>query len=44
MKELRVIVAGSRDFNNYQLLSDKIMDYLENIDDNHICVIIICDF
>ena len=36
MKELRVIVAGSRDFNNYQLLSDKIMDYLENIDDKNL--------
>ena len=32
MKELRIIVAGSRDFNNYQLLSDTLMKYLEDID------------
>lgn len=33
MKELRIIVAGSRDFNDYQLLSDKIMGYLTDIED-----------
>jgi hypothetical protein len=31
-KELRIIVAGSREFNNYQLLSDALMKYLEDID------------
>lgn len=31
-KELRIIVAGSREFNNYQLLSDTLMKYLEDID------------
>lgn len=36
MKELRVIVAGSRDFKDYQLLSDKIMGFLEDMDDTHI--------
>ena len=32
MKELRIIVAGSRDFNDYQLLSDTLMKYLEDMD------------
>lgn len=33
MKELRIIVAGSRDFKDYQLLSDTLMEYLEIMDD-----------
>lgn len=32
MKELRIIVAGGRDFKNYKLLSDTIMKYLGDID------------
>lgn len=36
MKELRIIVAGSRDFKDYQLLSDKIMEYLTDMDDTDI--------
>lgn len=33
MKELRIIVAGGRDFKDYKLLSDTIMQYLEDIED-----------
>lgn len=33
-KELRIIVAGSREFTDYQLLSDTLMKYLKNIDSN----------
>lgn len=33
VKELRIIVAGSRDFKNYRLLSDTIMEYLGSMDD-----------
>mgnify|MGYP001057317691 CR=1 FL=1 len=36
MKELRIIVAGSRDFKDYQLLSDKIMEYLTYMDETDI--------
>lgn len=32
MNELRIIVAGSRDFNDYQLLSDTLMQYLNSIE------------
>lgn len=40
VKEMRIIVAGGRDFNDYSLLSEKLMDYLEDMDnkdviDNH---------
>ena len=40
VKEMRIIVAGSRDFKDYSLLSEKLMDYLEDMDnkdviDNH---------
>lgn len=34
MNELRIIVAGSRDFNDYQLLSDTLMQYLNSIEYN----------
>lgn len=30
MQELKVIVAGGRDFNDYQQLSDVLFDYAEN--------------
>jgi len=33
LKELRIIVAGSRDFRDYQLLSDTIMEFLTDKDD-----------
>lgn len=33
---MRIIVAGSRDFKDYQLLSDKIMEYLTDMDDTEI--------
>lgn len=33
MKELRIIVAGGRDFSNYDLLSDTLSKYLENMND-----------
>ncbi len=33
VKELRIIVAGSRGFKNYRLLSDTIMEYLGSMDD-----------
>ncbi len=36
MRELRIIVAGSRDFRNYQLLADVIMDFLADKDDSDI--------
>lgn len=36
MKELRIIVAGGRDFKDYNLLSDTIMQYLEVMDDTGI--------
>ena len=29
IRELRIIVAGSRDFKDYPLLRDTLMDYLE---------------
>ena len=32
MKELRIIVAGGREFNDYKLLSDTLMKYLEEVD------------
>ena len=32
VKEMRIIVAGSRDFKDYSLLSEKLMDYLEDMD------------
>ena len=32
MAELRIIITGDMDFKNYQLLSDTIMDYLEDMD------------
>lgn len=40
VKEMRIIVAGGRGFNDYSLLSEKLMDYLEDMDnkdviDNH---------
>lgn len=33
MRELRIIVAGSRDFKDYDLLSDTLMKYLGDMDD-----------
>lgn len=36
LRELRIIVAGSRDFRNYQLLSDTIMEFLADKDDSDI--------
>lgn len=36
VKEMRIIVAGSRDFKDYDLLSEKLMDYLEYIDDKDV--------
>ena len=34
IRELRIIVAGSREFKNYDLLRDTLMDYLDFMDDN----------
>lgn len=36
MKELRIIIAGSRTFNDYKLLQDKIMELLTDMDDTDI--------
>ena len=36
MRELRIIVAGSRDFKDYDLLSDTLMKYLGDMDDTDI--------
>ena len=36
VRELRIIVAGSRGFYDYQLLSDTLMDYLAEMDDKDI--------
>ena len=36
MKEMRIIVAGSRDFKNYDLLFEKLKDYLQYADPNQI--------
>lgn len=36
IRELRIIVAGSRGFNDYQILSDTLMDYLEEMDDKDV--------
>lgn len=36
MKELRIIIAGGRDFKDYNLLSNTIMQYLEDVDDTGI--------
>ena len=36
IRELRIIVAGSRDFKDYQLLRDTLMDYLDFMDDKDV--------
>lgn len=36
MKELRIIIAGGREFNDYDLLHDKVMEYLASMDDTDI--------
>lgn len=36
IKELRIIVAGSRGFKNYDLLRDTLMDYLDFMDDKDV--------
>lgn len=36
VKEIRIIVAGSREFKDYNLLSEKLMDYLEYMDDKDV--------
>ena len=36
IRELRIIVAGSRDFKDYPLLRDTLMDYLEVMDDTDV--------
>ena len=36
VKEMRIIVAGSRDFKDYDLLSEKLMEYLEYINDKDV--------
>lgn len=36
IRELRIIVAGSIDFKDYQLLSDTLMEYLGEMDDKDI--------
>ena len=36
IRELRIIVAGSREFKNYDLLRDTLMDYLDFIDDKDV--------
>lgn len=36
VKEMRIIVAGSREFKDYNLLSEKLMDYLEYMDDKDV--------
>lgn len=36
IRELRIIVAGSRNFKDYQLLSDTLMQYLEDMDDTDV--------
>ena len=36
IRELRIIVAGSREFYDYQLLSDTLMDYLAEMDDKDV--------
>lgn len=35
-KELRIIIAGSREFNDYNMLSETLMKYLEDIDSTDI--------
>ena len=36
IRELRIIVAGSRGFKNYDLLRDTLMDYLDFMDDKDV--------
>ena len=36
IRELRIIVAGSREFKNYDLLRDTLMDYLDFMDDKDV--------
>ena len=36
VRELRIIVAGSREFNDYDLLRDTLMDYLDFMDDKDV--------
>lgn len=36
MKEMRIIVAGGRDFKDYDLLSEKLMGYLEYMADKDV--------
>ena len=36
IRELRIIVAGSRDFKDYPLLRDTLIDYLEVMDDTDV--------
>lgn len=36
IRELRIIVTGSRDFKDYQLLSDTLMQYLADMDDTDV--------
>ena len=36
IRELRIIVAGSREFNDYDLLRDTLMDYLDFMDDKDV--------
>lgn len=36
VKEMRIIVAGSREFKDYNLLSEKLMDYLEYMNDKDV--------
>ena len=36
IRELRIIVAGSREFNDYDLLRDTLMNYLDFMDDKDV--------
>ena len=36
IRELRIIVAGSREFNDYDLLRNTLMDYLDFMDDKDV--------
>ena len=36
IRELRIIVAGSREFNDYDLLRNTLIDYLEVMDDTDV--------
>lgn len=40
MKEYRLVIAGCRDYNDYFILSKEVDEYIKELDENHLVIIV----